>query len=185
MKNLKLIQNITNKLKSYSLQASKGFTLIELLLYIGIASIIVFSTASLLRFTLESRVKNQTIAEVEQEGAQVMQLITQTIRNGTAINSPTIGTSGASLSVNVVTGANSPTVFDLSSGRIRIKEGAGAATNITSSKVTITNLNFQNLSKTSSPNTIRISFTISFINLSGRNEYNNTQNFYGSASLRY
>lgn len=165
-------------------KVQKGFTLIELLLYISIASIIVFTTASLLRFTLESRVKNQTIAEVEQEGAQVIQLITQTIRNGTLINSPTIGTSGTSLSVNVVTGANSPTVFDLSSGAVRIKEGAGTATNLTSSKVTVTNLNFQNLSKTSSPNTIRISFTISFTNSSGRNEYSYTQNFYGSADLR-
>ena len=70
----------------------KGFTLIELLLYIAIASIIVFTTASLLRFTLESRVKNQTIAEVEQEGIQVMQLITQTIRNATAISSPAMAT---------------------------------------------------------------------------------------------
>lgn len=161
-----------------------GFTLIELLLYVSIASIIVFTTASLLLFTLQSRVKNQTIAEVEQQGAQVMQLITQTIRNGTVINSPTIGNSGASLSVTVVTAANSPTVFDLSSGRIRITEGTGAATNLTSSKVTVTNLNFQNLSKTGTPNTIRVSFTISFINSSGRNEYDFTKTFYGSANLR-
>ncbi len=155
----------------------KGFTLIELLLYISVASIIVFTTASLLRFTLESRVKNQTIAEVEQEGAQVMQLITQTIRNGTAINSPTIGNSAASLSVD-------STVFDLSSGAVRIKEGAGAAINLTSSKVTVSNLNFKNLSREGTPNIIRISFTVTYINSSGRNEYDFTKTFYGSAGLR-
>ncbi len=163
---------------------NQGFTLIELLLYIAIASIIVFTTASLLRFTLESRVKNQTIAEVEQEGTQTMQLITQTIRNGTTVNSPTIGNSVASLSVNVVTGANSPTVFDLSSGAIRITEGAGSAVNLTSSKITASNLNFQNLSNASPPDVIRISFTLTFINNSGRNEYSYTQKFYGSASTR-
>lgn len=161
-----------------------GFTLIELLLYISIAAIIVFTTASLLRFTLESRVKNQTIAEVEQEGTQVMQLITQTIRNGTAINTPIIGNSAVSLSVNVVTGAISPTVFDLSSGTVRIKEGTGATTNLTSSKVTVTSLNFQNLSRASTPNTVRISFTVTYINNSGRNEYSYSQKFYGSADLR-
>src|SRR3989344_2245720 len=149
----------------------KGFTLIELLLYVAIASIIVFTTAYLLQFTLQSRVKNQTITEVEQEGAQVTQLITQTIRNGTAINSPTIGNSANSLSVNVITGANSPTVFDLSSGAVRIKEGASAAVNLTSSRVTVSSLDFQNLSRVDTPNTIRISFTISFTNSSGRNEY--------------
>jgi len=155
----------------------KGFTLIELLLYIAIASIIVFTTASMLRFTLESRVKNQTIAEVEQEGAQVMQLITQTVRNATAISSPTIGASGASLSVDT-------TVFDLSGGAIRIKEGAGAAVNLTSSKITVSSLNFQNLSRVSTPNIARVSFTVTYTNSSGRNEYDFTKSFYGSAGLR-
>jgi len=155
----------------------KGFTLIELLLYIAIASIIVFTTASMLRFTLESRVKNQTIAEVEQEGAQVMQLITQTVRNATAISSPTIGASGASLSVDT-------TVFDLSGGAIRIKEGAGAAVNLTSSKITVSSLNFQNLSRVSTPNIVRVSFTVTYTNSSGRNEYDFTKSFYGSAGLR-
>lgn len=167
-----------------TIQTKNGFTLIELLLYIAIASIIVFTTASLLRFTFESRVKNQTIAEVEQEGAQVMQLITQTVRNSTAVNSPTIGNSAASLSVNVTTGASSPTVFDLSAGAVRIKEGAGSAVNLTSSKVSVTNLNFSNLSVTSPPDVIRITFTVTYINNSGRNEYNYSKNFYGSADLR-
>jgi len=166
------------------MKAEKGFTLIELLLYIAIASIIVFTSATMLRFTLESRVKNQTIAEVEQEGDQVMQLITQTLRNGTGVNSPTQGNSAASLSIAVVTGAINPTVFDLASGAIRIKEGVGSAVNLTSSKVSVSNLNFQNLSATSPPDIIRITFTITFINNSGRNEYSFSQKFYGSASLR-
>ena len=161
-----------------------GFTLIELLLYIAIASIIVFTTASLLRFTLESRVKNQTIAEVEQQGTSVIQLITQAIRNAKAINSPTLGNSASSLSLEVEDEASNPTIFDLSSGVIRIKEGAGAAVNLTSSRVTVSNLNFQNLSRAGTPNTIRVSFTITYINSSARFEYSFTQNFYGSANLR-
>ena len=166
------------------MKKGNGFTLIELLLYIAVASIIVFTTASMLRFTLESRVKNQTIAEVEQEGAQVMALITQTVRNGTLINSPTIGNSAASLSLVVTDGASSPTVFDLSSGAVRIKEGAGATINLTSSRITVSNLNFQNLSMTDTPNIIRVSFTVTYTNSSGRNEYDFAKTFYGSANLR-
>lgn len=163
---------------------NRGFTLIELLLYISIASIIVFTIASLLRFTLESRVKNQTIAEVEQQGSQVMQLITQTIRTAKAINSPTLGNSASSLSLEVEDEASNPTVFDLSTGAIRIKEGTGIAVNLTSSKVSVSNLNFQNLSRANTPNTIKVNFTINHINSSGRNEYEFSQNFYGSANLR-
>lgn len=163
---------------------NRGFTLIELLLYISIAATIVFTTASLLRFTLESRVKNQTIAEVQQQGTSIMQLITQTIRLAKAINSPTLGNSASSLSLEVEDEASNPTIFDLSSGAVRIKEGAGAVVNLTSSRVSVSNLNFQNLSRVGTPNTIRVSFTITYINSSARFEYDFTKTFYGSAGLR-
>lgn len=166
------------------MKKEKGFTLIELLLYISIASVIVFTTVYLFQFTLQSRVKNQTIAEVEQQGSQVMQLITQTVRNANTINSPTIGGNGTSLSLTVVDGANSPTFFDLSSGVVRIKEGTGATINLTSSRVSVTNLNFQNLSRAGTPNTIRVEFTITYTDSSGRNEYDFTKTFYGSTGLR-
>src|SRR3989338_6871109 len=72
---------------------SNGFTLIELLLYVGIASIILLVTSLFLSTLLQSRIKNQTIAEVEQQGLAVMQLITQTARNADSVNSPDTGAS--------------------------------------------------------------------------------------------
>ncbi len=169
---------------NYSLQTNRGFTLIELLLYVGIASIMLLVISTFLSTLLESRVKNQTIAEVEQQGVQVMQMITQTLRNADTINSPTAGVSAASLSVNTYTSINNPTVFDLSGGVIRIKEGTGAVVSLTNTRVTASALNFQNLSRTSTPGTMRISFTLAQVNPSGRNEYNFTKTFIGSATLR-
>ena len=64
-----------------------GFTLIEVLLYVGIFSILLISTSVFVATLLESRIKNQTIAEVEQQGLQVMQIITQTVRNAMILNS--------------------------------------------------------------------------------------------------
>ena len=169
-------------MRTYNSQ--QGFTLIELLLYIAISSVILLVISVFLSTLLESRVKNQTIAEVEQQGVQVMQIITQTLRNADTISSPATGVSAATLSVNTYTGASNPTIFDLSGGVILIKEGAGAVVSLTNARVTASALAFQNLSRASTPGTMRISFTLTQVNPSGRNEYNFTKTFVGSATLR-
>lgn len=162
----------------------KGFTLMELLLYISISGIIFLGVSVLLFLVLQSRIKNQTVAEVEQQGVQVMQLITQTVRNAENINSPASGSSASSFSLDVVPSSDDPTVFDLSSGVIRIVEGAGPSIPITSSSVTGSNLTFENLSRPGTPGVIRIQFTLTRVNVTGRNEYDYSKTFYGSASLR-
>jgi len=162
----------------------KSFTLIELLLYVSIIWTVILSMAGFLFLLMQSRVKNQTIAEIEQQGIQVVQIITQVGRNAEAINSPSQGTSASSLSFDVVAAANDPTVFDLSTGTIRITEGTGSPVSLTNSRITASDLTFQNLSHPSTPGTIRIQFTLTYNNPSGRNEYNYNKTFYGTASLR-
>src|SRR4030042_4420700 len=78
-----------------------GFTLVELLLYASIVGAVVLSMAGFLSLLMQSRVTNQTISQVEQQGIQVMQIITQTARNAEAIASPAIGTSASSLTLDV------------------------------------------------------------------------------------
>lgn len=162
----------------------KGFTLTELLLYISIVGAVILSISGFLFLLMQSRVKNQTISEVEQQGIQVMQLVTQTGRNAEAITSPAVGTGSASLTLDVITAVSDPTIFDLSGNAIRIKEGTGSAIPLTNSTVTASGLTFQNLSRAGTPGTIRIQFTLTHINPSGRNEYDFSKTFYGSATLR-
>lgn len=161
-----------------------GFTLIELLLYVAIAAVMLLAISVFLASLLQSRVKNQTIAEVEQQGSAVMQIISQTARNGEAITSPAVATSASSLTLDVVTVASDPTIFDLSSNVIRVTEGAGAAVPLTNSHIVASALTFQNLSRASTPGTIRVQFTLTHINPEGRNEYEFSKTFSGSASLR-
>lgn len=161
-----------------------GFTLIELLLYVSILGAMILSVSAFLPLFMESRVKNQTISEVEQQGVQMMQATIQTVRNATTINTPTQGLSSTSLSVNVADSAKNPTIFDLSSGVIRMKEGGGSPVSLINSKVVVSNLSFQNLSRTDTPGTVRIQFTITHVNPEGRQEYNFSKTFYGSATLR-
>lgn len=162
----------------------KGFTLIELLLYVAISSSILLVISTFLPTLLESRVKNQTIAEVEQQGIQVMQIITQTIRNADKIDSPTVGASASSLSLNTYVSNLNPTIFDLAAGVIQVSEGVVSPIALTNTRVTASALTFQNLSRVSTPGTLRISFTLTHVNSSGRNEYNFSKTFSSSATLR-
>src|SRR4051812_761321 len=111
-----------------------AFTLIELLLYIAVTSVIMFGVSSFLIVSLQSRVKNQTIAEVEQQGAEVMAVVTQSARNAKTVTAPAVGASASSLTITTFVPATSPTVFDSASSLMQIKEGVGSAVPLTSTR---------------------------------------------------
>ncbi|MDP3973695.1 MAG: hypothetical protein Q8P92_02570 [Candidatus Daviesbacteria bacterium] len=137
----------------------KGFTLIELLLYVSLVGAMILTVSALLSLLMQSRVKNQTISEVEQQGVQVMQRITQTGRNATDVNFTS--------------------AFDLSGGAIR--ENSIALTN---TRIVASALTFTNLSRAGTPGTIRIQFTLTHVNPEGRQEYNFSKTFYETATIR-
>ncbi len=158
----------------------KGFTLIEIVLYIGLASLVFLSISSLFSTLLQSNLKSRAISEVESNAVQIIQQITQTVRNATGINSPGTGSSAPALSVSVPTGSLSPTVFDLSAGTIRMQEGVNPISNLSSNVVTVSALSFKNLSG----NSVQFSFIISRNNPEGRAELNYTQTYNGAATIR-
>lgn len=162
----------------------KGFTLIELLLSISVIAILLLGINTMLASVLEAREKSQTIREVESEGVFIAQLIAQTVRNAQGVSTPTLGTNETTLVLDVSDASKSPTTFDLSSGTLRIKEGAGAATPLSSSHVEVSLLKVDNLSRSGTPNTIQIQLTLSSVNPSNRNEYAYAKTFTTSASIR-
>mgnify|MGYP001576794891 FL=1 len=162
----------------------KGFTLIELLLYVSLSSVLLISTSFFMSTLLEARIKNQTIAEVEQQGLQIMQVITQTIRNAESINTPTQGIIANTLSVNTYDININPTVFEVVGNVLRIKEGSNPAIDLLNSKVKITDMNFSNLMRPGTPGSIRVEFVLSYVNNIGRNEFNYSKKFTNTATLR-
>jgi Tfp pilus assembly protein PilW len=162
----------------------KGFTLLELLLYIATSAAILLVISGFLSVLLKARIKNQTVSDVEIQGQAVMRLMTQTIRNSSTINSPANGVSASSISLNTYVPAQNPTIFDLSGGVLQIKEGVGAVIPLTNSRVTVSGVTFHNLSRAGSPGTVHLQFTLTRVNVSGRNEYTYSKTFTGSASLR-
>ena len=163
---------------------TSGFTLVELLLYVALSGTVLFATTLFLSYLLESRIKNQTIAEVDTQGLQIMQLITQTIRNSTGIISPATTTNATIIALNTINLANNPTYFDFANRSIRIKEGAGATTTLNNTRVIISNVAFSNLSRINTDGTIRIHFTLSATSSSSQYQSTYSKDFSDSATLR-
>jgi hypothetical protein len=154
-------------------------------LYVALCSIILLSLSTFLSFLLGARVKSQVITEVNQQGFEVMHLITQTVRNGRSIQIPSIGTSSSTLSLTTSNALLNPTVFTASGTVFTIKEGTKAVVPLTNSRVKVSTLSFQNISSASSTDKIiRISFVIDYATSSGKSEYTFTKAFSGSATLR-
>lgn len=162
----------------------KGFTLIELILYIAIVGIISLVLIVFLGDLLESRIKNQTIMEVEQQGELIMQRVLQAGRNANFITSPATSTSGGGLTLVMVSSTLNPTIFALSGGAITLKEDGLNTYDLNNNKVLVSNLVFSNLSRVGTRGNFRVSFTVSASSTPGRYEYEYSKNFIGSASLR-
>jgi prepilin-type N-terminal cleavage/methylation domain-containing protein len=163
---------------------NSGFTLIELLLYIAIVGSLLVAISMFLAVSVDARVKSQSVSEVNKQGTAATEYITQTIRNANTITAPAAAASGSSLTLTVPASGLNPTVFDLSAGVLRVKEGASAAVPLTNGKVQVTNLTFTNLSRSGTNGIVRISLTVSRINPSGKNEYDYHKTFVTSAVLR-
>ena len=161
-----------------------AFTLIELALYIALAAVVLFGSSTMMSLIFEARTKDMVVNEVEQQGDAVLQIITQSLRNATAVNYPTPGNSTSSLSINTSVGANNPTVFNLVDGAIFMKEGAASAVALTNSRVAVATLNLQNLAELGANDNLRVAFTVAYNSTSTRQVYQYARNFYGSGSLR-
>jgi Tfp pilus assembly protein PilW len=162
----------------------KGISLVETLIYISIFSIFILSVTTFMSSLSSSRLHNQIVLEVNDQGARVMKTITQTLRNASQVNSPTIGNTALNLNLVTYTSIKNPTIFSENNGVIYMKEGSGAEIALTNNKVIASDLIFSNLSRPSTPNIIKISFKLSSISTTTSPGGAYSFTFFGSGGLR-
>jgi len=161
----------------------KGFTLIELVIYVGLTAILILVLSSVVSGVIRAKARNQAISEVENQGAQIMNQITQSLRNAATLNSPTAGSSAASLSLNSDTAGNNPTIFSISGTTLQISEN-GTVVALHNNLANASNLSFKNLARAGTPGSIQIQFTLAYNNTGNQVEYNYSKTFNGAAGLR-
>lgn len=160
---------------------NRGFTLIELLLYTVIATGLLLAITAMIALLSQSRIKNQTISAVEQQGVQILQILTQEIRNSKLIVVPSNGNNGTTLQLQNNLGQD--IIFDLASTTLR-RTISNQTIALSSNNINVNNLQFINLSPDNQHNSIKINFTLNYNNTASRIEYNYSQNFYDTATLR-
>ncbi|MDP2631983.1 MAG: type II secretion system protein [Candidatus Uhrbacteria bacterium] len=150
------------------LSNKKGFTLVETVLYIAILAVFLVSAVQFSLSIIASAQKVRTLHEVEQNARFAIERIRKEIRTADNINigSSTFGSSPGVLSLVDDDPTNDPTTFDVSAGTLRITQGAGSATALTSSTVNVSNLVFTDLSVSGRTRNIKIELTVEWANTS-------------------
>jgi type II secretory pathway pseudopilin PulG len=153
-----------------------AFTLVEFLIYFGLISILVSAITVFTVDIVRTRTKAQVISEVEQNVRFSMLRILRATRRASAIDTggSTFDSDAGVLSLNQDETAKNPTVFDLSGGALRIKEGAGAATPITSPDVTVTRLRFSKDSLGSGGKSVTAEITVRYAAASAEKTFDYT-----------
>lgn len=146
-----------------------GFTLIELILYVSIITIVMSGLIPFAWNVIEGSVKSSIEQDVSSQARYVSERIKYEIRNAADINS----VSATSISLKETVPANDPTIIDLSGGKIRVKQGAGAAVNLNSNDTNVTALSFANYSSADlKTKHIQFTFTLDDSYTGSRQEYN-------------
>lgn len=162
----------------------KGFTLVELLLYTAISASLLLMLSLFFHTALETRVKQQAIAEVEEQGTAAMQQLLQDARNAESIISPATSTSAGSLTLNMPGTAINTVVYDSAGGALRIMRGTTSTMALTNTRVSVSDVIFTNLSGFGTRGTLRAAFTLAYAASTTRAEYMYSRRFIGSATMR-
>jgi Tfp pilus assembly protein PilW len=168
------------------MRAPKGFTLLEFVLYFALISIVVAAITVFAVDVVKSRAKTAAIAEVEQNMRFGMQRILRTVRQASKLNigASTLNSDTGVLNVDMPTASNTPTIFDLSGGVLRIKEGSAPAVPLTSPLVRVTKLRFTKDNLGGNNNAVTTEMTVVFSTSSTDALFNYTATASGTAVIR-
>ncbi len=137
----------------------RGTTLVELLLFLAFFAL---SSGVLLSFffmTSEQRIRQQTIAIVEQSGIQLLQTITHRIRNAERVLDPPSGSSGSVLALELHDSDLHPTILSLSGAYLYVGEG-NSVRRLSTDEVMISDMSVTNTSALENTPSVLLRFTV-------------------------
>lgn len=149
---------------------SSGLTLVEVIFYLLVVGVLIFSFFEFFNSVLVSFNKKEVQREVLSENYFLINKIGTIIINAKSIIEPQA--SSSEIALESYDPQKNPTKIYLDSENLLIREGNNPSQVLNSNRVKIDNLNFQIIKNNTKPVSIKISLTSSFINESGRSEFN-------------
>lgn len=146
--------------------------MLELIIYILVVSIILTAITMYAIDVIGAQTKAKSYQEVQYNARFAVRRIVNEIRRADDLNdgSSTFDTHPGVLSIGNNDASKDPTVFDIASNRLRMTQG-GTPYFLSSDKVEITNLVFEDLSVANRTKNIKISLTVAHRNPEGREEF--------------
>ncbi|PIR53174.1 hypothetical protein COU76_02530 [Candidatus Peregrinibacteria bacterium CG10_big_fil_rev_8_21_14_0_10_49_10] len=138
-----------------------GTSLVELLLFIGFFALVSGVVVALLFSSSEQRIRQQSIAQVDQTGIQLLQTLTRRIRRAERILDPALGETGALLLLQMAQDGENPTIITQGNNGMLVAEGTTVRSLTNSGNTIISNFVAQNTSPSTTRQSVHISFRIS------------------------
>lgn len=158
-----------------------GITMVELLIFVALLGMFIGVIFPILYTTVENRMLQQTIAVVEQNGAQLLQSVGVTVRKGERILDPPLGQTGSVLAMQTGSGGATPTIIGVESGSLVIIRHTTKRT-LSSPQVAISDFVVRNTSASADRQGAHIQFVVTrTIRLQSPHVY--TENFQGAFAL--
>ncbi len=132
----------------FVLALRRGFSMLEVILFIGILAIIMGTVIAVVISTNESRIRQRSVAEVEQRGTQLLETLSKNIRRAEAVLIPIGNLTGSILALQTGLNAEFPTILTSTStgGLLLIQKND--VFQLLGSTITISNLTFRNIGNT-------------------------------------
>jgi prepilin-type N-terminal cleavage/methylation domain-containing protein len=142
------------------MQKNSGFTLIETLIYLALFGILMAAVGVATYAIVEAAGRDQTRITSQEEATFLLAKLNWALTGANGLQIPAAGIPAPSISISKYAGTT-PVVFDLSSNKLQVKEGAGTATDLNSANVKVVNLVFTDIPAVGGkPEGVTISFTI-------------------------
>lgn len=136
-----------------------AITLVEVLMFITLMGMMAGTVLPTLFNATESRQRQDAIALVEQNGAQVMQTIAQEIKSAERILYPATGGTGYILALQMADANENPTIIALDSGAIVMIQGR-ARRQLSSELVGVTGFAVDNTSSSDDRQSLAVSLSL-------------------------
>ncbi len=122
-----------------------AFSLLETILFLGILSMMSGTIVAVYIATQEARIRQRSVAELEQTGLQLLEATTKNIRRAEKVLAPTTNTTGSVLVLQMASNSEFPTMFARNPiGNFTMIQKTSTS-GLLPSRVTISKLSFRNV----------------------------------------
>lgn len=143
-----------------NIDMQRGLTLIEVVLYVALIALISSMVIGAVLGLLSAYERRQDQQTLERQAGIAMQAMRRDIRNAERVSNINNGEDAARLELSMLSDAESPTIYEVSSEQLLVSDGDGSDIALTNDQVRVTDIIFKHRAPSIEHDTIRIELTL-------------------------